>query len=397
MNDSRRRVLVLGSTGSIGRQTLDVLARLGDRFEVVGLAAGGRGVELAEQARRFGVTDLALADESAECDADVRIRRGRAASEELVRTVEADLVVAAIVGSAGLASTLAALELGRDVALANKETLVAAGALAVETARRSGARILPVDSEHSGVWQCLTGWPAPPLVAGHDVRRVTLTASGGALREASDEDYDTATPEEALAHPTWDMGAKVTVDCATLMNKALELIEARWLFGVMNDRLGVLMHPQSVAHALVEMADGSVLAQLGSTDMRTAIQGALTWPERAQAPAERLDLAKLGSLTFAEPDEKRHPALRLARRVIDEGGLSGAVLTAANEEAVTAFLDGAITLGRVVELAEAALDELDTGGEASSLERVLEMDAAARGFVRERLGDALHAGRGAAR
>ncbi len=388
-----RKVLVLGSTGSIGRQTLDVIARSPERFRVVGLAAGRRGDDLAEQARRFGVRDVALADDSCACSVDGSVRRGVGSAEELVRTVEADIVVASIVGSAGLASTLAALELGRDVALANKETLVAAGALAVATAQKTGARLLPVDSEHSGVWQCLEGWPAPPLVAASSVRRVTLTASGGALRGASDEAYYQAGPEEALAHPTWDMGAKVTVDCATLMNKALELIEAHWLFGVRNDRLGVLMHPESIVHASVEMEDGSVLAQLGTTDMRTAIQAALTWPERAPAPAERLDLAALGSLTFARPDEDRHLALRLARRVIDEGGLSGAVLTAANEEAVGAFLDGHLPLGRVPELAAAALDALDTSGEPTSLDRVMEADRAAREFV----GSAVHAGRAAGR
>jgi len=388
-----RRVLVLGSTGSIGRQTLDVIERLPGDFRVVGLAAGSRGAELAEQAERFGVRDVALADASCDCAIDGDLRRGPESAERLVREVEADIVVASIVGSAGLASTLAALELGRDVALANKETLVAAGALAVTTAQRSGSRLLPVDSEHSGVWQCLKGWPAPPLVAGADVRRVTLTASGGALRDASDEAYYHAGPSDALAHPTWDMGAKVTVDCATLVNKALELIEAHWLFGVGNDRLDVLIHPQSIVHALVEMDDGSQLAQVGTTDMRTAIQAALTWPNRAAAPAERLDLAAIGALTFTAPDPKRHAALGLARRVIDEGGLSGAVMTAANEAAVGAFLDNRLPLGRVPELTAEALDALDTSAEASSLEVVMEADRAAREFV----ADAVHAERTAGR
>lgn len=384
-----RRVIVLGSTGSIGRQTLDVVARLGERFRVVGLAAGRNGDELQDQAHRFGVEHVAIADEASECTIDGVLYRGRDSAEELVRAVDADIVVAAIVGSAGIASTLAALELGRDVALANKETLVAAGALAVDAAQRTSARLLPVDSEHSGVWQCLRGWPAPPLLAPEEVRRVTLTASGGALRDAGDEAYYNAGPEEALAHPTWDMGAKVTVDCATLMNKALELIEAHWLFGVGNDRLGVLVHPESIVHALVEMEDGSVLAQVGTTDMRTAIQGALTWPDRAPAPADRLDLASLGSLTFREADTRRHIALELARRVIDLGGLSGAVLTAANEAAVAAFLDGRLPLGRVPELASEALDALGGSGESATLSRVMEADRAAREFV----AGAVHAGR----
>ena len=318
--------------------------------------------------------------------------RGASAAEELVRSVDADLVVAGIVGSAGLEPTLAALELGRDVALANKETLVSAGALAVELAQRTGARVLPVDSEHSGVWQCLPGWPASPVVAGPEIAKVTLTASGGALRDADDAAYDAAGVEEALAHPTWEMGAKITVDCATLMNKALELIEARWLFGLENDRLGVLIHHQSIVHALVEMRDGSVLAQLGTADMRTAIQAALTWPERAGAlAAPRLDLAAAGALTFSEPDAGgRHAALGLARRVIDGGGTLGAALTAGNEEAVGAFLGGRVTLGRVIELAAEAMESAgrpgETGGGAVELAAVREAEGAAREVVRTRVG-----------
>jgi 1-deoxy-D-xylulose-5-phosphate reductoisomerase len=225
------------------------------------------------------------------------------------------------------------------------------------------------------------------MVAGDSVRRVTLTASGGALRGASDEAYASATAEEALAHPTWDMGAKVTVDCATLVNKGLELIEAHWLFGLGSDRLDVVVHPQSIVHALVEMVDGSVIAQVGATDMRTAIQAALTWPERAGAPAERLDLARIGSLTFAPADEARHIGLRLARRVIEEGGTLGAALTAANEEAVAAFLAGRIPLGRVPELAQEAMERFGASGDGDlTLEAVENTEAAAREHVRSALG-----------
>lgn len=393
-----RRVIILGSTGSIGRQTVDVLERLGNAFRVVGLAAGSRGGELAEQARRLSCADVAIAD--GRCGTDfggARVRRGAGAAEALVREVEADVVMAAIVGSAGLRPTLAALELGRDVALANKETLVSSGEIAVRLARESGGRMLPVDSEHSGVWQCLPGWPACPMVADGSIRRVTLTASGGALRGASDEAYASATAAEALEHPTWDMGAKVTVDCATLVNKGFELIEAHWLFGLGSERLGVLVHEQSIVHALVEMVDGSVIAQVGTTDMRTAIQAALTWPNRAEAPAERLDLAKIGRLTFEPADERRHIGLRLARRVIDEGGTLGAALTAANEEAVAAFLDGRIPLGRVPELAQDAMEHHGTpAGGRLTVEAVEATEAAAREHVRVALGAAASraAGRG---
>jgi 1-deoxy-D-xylulose-5-phosphate reductoisomerase len=389
-----RRVVILGSTGSIGRQTIEAMVSLGDGWRVVGLAAGSDGAALAAQARGLSCGDVAIADKDAEGDfGGACVRRGPDAAETLVREVEADLVVAAIVGSAGLGSTLAALELGRDVALANKETLVSAGSIAVRLARESGARMLPIDSEHSGAWQCLPGWPACPMDTDESVAKVTLTASGGALRGASDREYFEADAERALAHPTWDMGAKVTVDCATLMNKGLELIEARWLFGLGNDRLGVLVHLQSIVHALVEMRDGSVLAQLGTTDMKTAIQAALAWPDRAVAPAAaRLDLAAVGRLEFEAPNADRHAALGLARRVIDEGGTFGAALTAANEEAVGAFLAGRVPLGRVPELAGEAMEALGRPeaalGRALSLEDVIETERAARERVRSAVGSA---------
>lgn len=396
------RVIVLGSTGSIGRQTLEVVSALNRlafegsfprRIEVVGLAAGNDLNLLAEQAAAQGVGDIAIArdDEQAKLRLDpFRARHGDDAAERLVREVDCDLVVSAIVGFAGLRATLAAVEKGVSVALANKETLVAAGAVVTAAARRSGARLLPVDSEHSGVWQCLLGLgpgapnALPPCSLGSEVARVTLTASGGALRDWPLERLEHATARDALAHPTWAMGPKVTIDCASLMNKALELIEAHWLFGLRSDRLGAVIHPQSIVHALVELADGSVLAQLGSPDMRTPIQIALTHPDRAPASHSPLDLAKLATLEFRPIDERRYPAYALAREVMDapeSRGTLGAILNAANEEAVHAFLEGRIAFGRIVPLVRDAMDSIDARP-ARTLDEVLAADASARMRVR---------------
>lgn len=426
---STRSVIVLGSTGSIGTQTLDVLAHLnalhargahGTRYEVVGLAAGGNVGLLAQQAAAWGVRSVACAGgSSGEGLAGAfgarppRVFRGVEAAEELVRNVDADLVVAAIVGSAGLPATLAAVELGRDVALANKETLVAAGGLVAPAARASGSRLLPVDSEHSALWQALQGAGGasacvPPSVCGPEVTRVILTASGGALRHLSREAAYHATMQQALAHPTWSMGAKVTLDSASLTNKAFEVIEAHWLFGLESARIGVLIHPQSIVHSMVEYADGSVLAQLGSPDMRTPIQYAVTYPERPAGRSAKLDLRTMKKLDFDEPDLSRFPALALAYRVIDAGGTSGAVFNAASEEATLAFLAvgklslagvgafastaggsgpgaGGIAFGRIPELAAEALDAVGVSP-LRSLSDALEADAEARRFVRSRLG-----------
>lgn len=405
-----RRVIVLGSTGSVGTQTLDVASSLNALHaagawpwgvQIVGLAAGSNAALLAEQARALGVRDVALAsagpEEGAGGPADPalmlpaggRVRRGAGAAERLVREVPCDVVVAAIVGVRGLPATLAAVELGRDVALANKETLVAAGAIVTAAARRSGARLLPLDSEHSAAWQCLMSLAGPGLVCPCEppagLERLVLTASGGPFRERSTAECYDAPPEQALKHPTWSMGAKVTIDSATLVNKALELIEAHWLFGLPSRQLGVLIHPQSCVHALAEMVNGSVVAQMGSPDMRVPIQLALSAPGVAPArDVQRLDLAALGSLTFMKACEERWPALALARRVMDEGGTLGAVFNAANEVAVEAFLARRIPFGRIVELVSAAMEALpaDEGG---TLERVMAADAAARRFVAERI------------
>lgn len=392
-----RRVAVLGSTGSIGTQTLDVLAHLNRLaaegvlprgYEVVGLAAGSRACDLAAQAAKFGVGTVAVADEDAALDTRATVLRGPGAAEALVRETRPDLVVAAMVGAAGLPATLAAVEQGADVALANKETLVAAGQVVITAAARSGARLLPVDSEHSGLWQCLQGLEpgecVPPCRTPAFVRRVLLTASGGPFRTTPLERMRRASVEEALAHPTWSMGPKNTIDSATMINKGLELVEAHRLFGLGADRLGVLVHPQSIVHAIVELDDGSSIAQLAAPDMRLPIQLALTWPDRVDACVPHLDWRALSSLEFAEPDHERFPALELAMDVIRRGGSAGAVFNAANEIAVRAFLDGTIPFGRIVGIVSETLERAGAGA-AESLAEVLESDAGARELARSLL------------
>jgi len=386
-------VLVLGSTGSIGTQTLEVIEHLNtladtQRIEIVGLAAGSNHALLREQAAKFNVPTLAIAQHTT--DASWARFTGPDAAETLVREVECDLVVTAMVGAAGLPATLAAIERGRDIALANKETLVAAGAIVIPLARQTGSRLFPVDSEHAALWLCLQSVDAsccPPMHAPPTVRQAIITASGGPFRTWSRQDMDRATPEDALAHPTWTMGPKITIDSATLMNKALEVIEAHWLFGLDVDRLGVLIHPQSIMHALIELHDGSIVAQLGTPDMRTPIQQALTHPDRPVGLASRVSLQTLSTLSFEAPDESRFPALALARRVIESGGTAGAIVNAANEAAVTAYFDHHIALTRIADLAESALDAIGVSP-VRSLADVLEADAAARAFVECQLGRA---------
>lgn len=389
-------MIILGSTGSIGTQTLEVIAHLnslgargeGPRFEVVGLAARSNARLLLEQAAKFGVRDVALCRAGGDWPEESRHRAGDDAAERLVREVECDLVVAAMVGVAGLPATLAGVELGRDIALANKETLVAAGALVIPAARKSGSRLLPVDSEHSGVWQALGTDRSPPMECGEEVARVTLTASGGPFRTWTADQIARATPAQALKHPTWSMGPKVTIDSASLMNKALELIEAHWLFGLPAGKLGAVIHPQSIVHALVEYADGSVVAQLGAPDMRLPIQVALAHPARVGGVAGRVDLAALGRLQFEPVDPQRFPALSYALRVIEMGGTSGAALNAANEAAVGEFLASAergrtIPFGRIIEIAGGALEE--SSGAVYSLEDVMRADDRARQVALSRL------------
>lgn len=389
------RIILLGSTGSIGTQTIDVLRHLNaladsdpsrPRYSVVGLATGRNLDAMLAQAVSLGVKHLALASDpvAADVPAGVVLRTGADAAERLVRDVEADLVVGAMVGSAGLPATLAAIELGRHIALANKETLVAAGAIVVQASARTGARLLPVDSEHSAIWQCLSaraqGHVAPPCGLDRQVCRVVLTASGGSLRSKNKEETYNSSVEDALAHPTWSMGAKVTIDSASLTNKALEVIEAHWLFGLEAERIGVLIHPQSIVHSFVEFADSSVIAQLGAPDMRTPIQFALEFPERPQGCSRRLDFDALSRLDFDRPDADRFPALLLGYRVVREGGTSGAVFNGANEAAVEAFIQRKIPFGRIAELSKAAMDELGVSP-LRTLSDAFEADREARRYV----------------
>lgn len=380
-----RRLIILGSTGSIGTQTLDTVAHLNAladagasprRFEVVGLAAGNNAALLAQQAQRFGVSSIALESDAPVPGFEGRLVRAscherslrRSAAEALVRSVDCDLVVASIVGAAGLPATLAAVELGRDVALANKETLVAAGELVVPLARRTGSRLLPVDSEHSGLWQCLTGLSADPDLAPPfehplaGISRVTLTASGGPFRTWSRQAMHAARPADALKHPVWAMGAKVSIDSASLMNKALEIIEAHWLFGLAPEQINAIVHPQSIVHALVETRGSSTLAQLAAPDMRTPIQHALCWPDHLTGALPHADLAALGRLDFEAIDRERFPAIDLAYRAMRAGGTAGAVLNAANEAAVHAFLhapaDKPLPFGAILELVSAVVNTL---------------------------------------
>jgi 1-deoxy-D-xylulose-5-phosphate reductoisomerase len=329
-----RRLVVLGSTGSVGTNTLDVVAALPGRFEIVGLAARSRRSELFEQARRFRPQWVALTGEERDGEAPPPGVELVTTPDEVARRVQAadvDVVVSAVVGAAGLRGTWAALEAGKTVALANKETLVVAGQLVMDLVARTGGRLLPVDSEHSAIFQAMAGSPTA-------VERVVLTGSGGPFRGRTRRDLEAATVEEALAHPTWRMGPKITVDSATLMNKALEVIEAGWLFGLRPDQVEVVIHPESMVHSFVEFADGSVLAQVSPPDMRLPIQYALTYPDRVPGPARRVDWWGLSAFHFERPDRETFPALDLGYEVAARGGTAGAVLNAANEAAVEAFL-----------------------------------------------------------
>lgn len=388
--DYPRRLIVLGSTGSIGVNTLSVvdhLTRNASRIDVVGLAARSSTKTLIEQARRFNVKHLAVADHASAAKLrdslpDTKVFSGGDAAFQLVKHVECTDVAAAIVGIAGLPATLAAVELGRRVHLSNKETLVAAGALMTRKAAASGAVLLPVDSEHSAIFQCLSGVHDQPRSKA--IRRLVLTASGGALRDRPLEEVAIATPEDALKHPTWDMGPKVTIDSATMMNKGLEIIEAHWLFGVPADKIQPLIHPQSLVHSFVELVDGSVLAQLSPPDMRSPIQTALTWPHRVAGCGDRLDWTKLSNLQFYPPCPTRYPALGLAYHAIKIGGTAPAILNAANEAAVEAFLARKIAFGRIVELVEYAIGATPAQ-EADHLHNILDADQAARQCVAHKL------------
>jgi 1-deoxy-D-xylulose-5-phosphate reductoisomerase len=379
---TRRTIAILGATGSVGSSTLDLIARAPEMFEVVALTAHRDVVGLAAAARRVGARRAVIADEACLAPLVAALDGSgieAAAGGQAVLDAAAggaEWTMAAIVGSAGLAPTMAALAGGGTVALANKEALVSAGALMTEAAARSGATLLPVDSEHNAVFQCFD--QARP----GSVSRIILTASGGPFRTRSIDEMRAATPAEAVAHPNWSMGAKISVDSATLMNKGLELIEAYHLFPLGADCFEVVIHPESVVHSLVEYVDGSVLAQLGAPDMRVPIAYTLAWPERMATPCERLDLVRLGTLRFEAPDHERFPALAIARRSLEAGGAAPAVLNAANEVAVAAFLAGEIGFLDIASIAAETL-QCYTPEAPASIAEVLAVDAEARAHAGE--------------
>ncbi len=355
-SSSPKRVVVLGSTGSIGTSTLDVAAALPDRMAIVGLMANSKWRELAEQCRRFKPAVAVLTDRAAFDCADrtlfppeTELKFGNDAACALAQVKEVDVVVSAVVGAAGLHGTWAAVEAGKTVALANKETLVVAGGLITELAARRNALLLPVDSEHSAIYQCIAGHPLK------DVERIVLTASGGPFRGRTATELEAVTPEAALKHPTWVMGPKITIDSATLMNKALEVIEAHWLFGLTADQIDVLVHPESMIHSFVEFVDGSVLAQLSPPDMRLPIQYALTYPHRVPGPTKRLNWATLSQFRFEAVDRQTFPAIDLGAEVIRRGGSCGAVVNAANEAAVARFLNREIGFLEIARCVRAVL------------------------------------------
>lgn len=380
-----RRVSVLGSTGSVGRSTLDLVVRHPDRFVVAALAAGSNAEMLAAQARRTGARFVALADKSAWpalkaalAGSGIEAAAGPEAVDEAARR-DADWTMAAIVGAAGLSPTLTAVRSGRIVALANKEALVCAGDLFAAEARAADATILPVDSEHNAIYQVFDSERRDAI------EKIILTASGGPFRTLTRDAMATKSLADALAHPNWSMGPKISIDSATMMNKGLELIEAHHLFGMPEDRIEILVHPQSVVHSLVAYVDGSVLAQLGSPDMRTPIAYALAWPDRMPTPTPRLDLAALAQLSFESPDPVRFPALRLAREALRAGGSAPVVLNAANEAAVTAFVEHRIGFTEIAATVEAVLEALPVRPVAD-LAAVAEADRLARDMTARVIG-----------
>jgi 1-deoxy-D-xylulose-5-phosphate reductoisomerase len=383
-----RSLTVLGATGSVGRNTLDLVGRHADGFAIEALTAQSNVAELAELALRHRAKIAVIGDERLRGELDQRLAgsgiESAAGAEALVEAAvrPADCVMAAIVGAAGLKPTFAAARQGRRLALANKECLVSAGEVFMQTVHDAGTDLVPVDSEHSAAFQAIAG--ADPA----SIERIVLTASGGPFRTWSSEALANATPEEASKHPNWSMGPKITIDSATLMNKGLELIEAFHLFPIRADQLAVVVHPQSIVHCLVEFSDGSVLAQLANPDMRTPIALSLAWPRRMHAPTARLDLVKIGTLSFEEPDETRFPALRLAREALVLGGTAGALLNAANELAVSGFLARRIGFLEIAALVEDVLNQAERAGlvrEAADLDDVLAADEAARAMARRLL------------
>jgi len=384
-----KQISILGSTGSIGRNTLRVVDAFRGEFGVAALGAGSNVELLAEQVEEYRPHVVSVSDDESAAKLRFELNRRNVAAPKIGLGVEGlcevatcdrvEIVIGAVVGALGLLPTYRALELGRRVALANKETLVIAGELMTSAAEKSGAELLPVDSEHNALHQCLRGEKR------REVKRLILTASGGPFRNSSKEEIENATTAQALNHPTWRMGAKITIDSATMMNKGLEVIEARWLFNASADEIDILVHPQSVVHSMIEMVDGSIIAQMGVTDMRHAIQYALTYPDRHPAELPPLDLTTLSRLEFFKPDTEKFPCVTLAYEALRLGGTAPAVLNAANEVAVAAFLDEKIKFGDIPRLIRAAC-EAHTPQTASTLDSVLAADSWARNWVEQKIG-----------
>jgi 1-deoxy-D-xylulose-5-phosphate reductoisomerase len=377
----RKRVVILGATGSIGESALKVARDIPDRMEIVGLAANSNAEKLAAAANKVRPESVCLVDESKieilrrTLDYEPRLFAGDVGLREIACLTNADMVLVAIVGTGGLRPALAAIEAGKDLAVASKEILVMAGEIVMREARNNGVHVLPVDSEHNAIFQCLEGKRSPLDVS--DVRRIILTASGGPFRELAREKFGTITPEQALRHPTWNMGPKITIDSATLFNKGLEMVEAHWLFGVEMKRVEVVIHPQSIVHSMVEFADGSTLAQLSYSDMCFPIQYAVTWPDRVPNTLPPLDFSKLSKLEFFLPRYDAFPALNLARRAGETGGTLPAVMNAANEVAVAAFLDRRVSFPQIWQLVEDVMDR-HTPVARPDLDAILQADQWAR-------------------
>jgi 1-deoxy-D-xylulose-5-phosphate reductoisomerase len=384
-----KRLTILGATGSIGQSTLDIVALHPDRYQIYALTANASDREMERLCRRFTPAFAVMSDaDSAQKlrqaigDLPTEVLAGEAGLTEVAAAAEVDIVVAAIVGSVGLMPTLAAVRAGKRVLLANKESLVMAGALFMDEVRRYNAELLPVDSEHNAIFQCLPAGSVGSGIAGKGVRKIVLTGSGGPFRDLDLAAFDDVTPQQACAHPNWDMGPKISVDSATMMNKGLELIEACWLFDVDHHDVEILLHRQSIIHSMVSYNDGSVIAQLGNPDMRTPIANALAWPERIESGVEPLNLLQVSQLDFTLADDARYPCLALARQAWRQGGDSMAVLNAANEVAVAHFLDGKIRFTEIPALINEVM-ERTTNGPAGDLAAILEADAAARRLAAE--------------
>lgn len=366
----KRRIAILGSTGSIGRQALDVISQHRDLFEVELLTANNSSELLIQQAIEFDVNNVVICNEDKYKEvADalqphyIKVFAGMESVCDLVTSDTIDIVLTSMVGFSGLSSTISAVKAGKTIALANKETLVAAGEIVMNLAARSRARILPVDSEHSAIFQCLLG------SSGADIEKIHLTASGGPFRTWSKEDIAKATKTQALNHPNWSMGSKITIDSATMMNKGLEIIEARWLFGTPGEKIEVIIHPESIIHSMVEYADGSVIAQMGHPDMREAIQFAFSFPERLSLNNRKLNFAELGSMSFYSPDKSKFPALDLAYRSLEKGGNMPCIMNAANEAAVAAYLEDRIGFYDITDIVEECMTGADFVG-APDLETI---------------------------